>query len=86
MFDKFNDECGVFGIFGHPEAANLSYLGLYALQHRGQESCGIVASDGKTMRAHKSYGKVADVFKDDAIFEDRRNRFGGSRKVIERYK
>jgi amidophosphoribosyltransferase len=70
MFDKFNDECGVFGIFGHPEAANLTYLGLYALQHRGQESCGIVASDGKQLRAHKRYGKVADVFKDDAIFEE----------------
>jgi len=69
MFDKFNDECGVFGIFGHPEAANLTYLGLYALQHRGQESCGIVASDGKKLRAHKAYGKVADVFKDDTIFE-----------------
>ena len=46
MFDKFRDECGVFGIFGHPEAANLTYLGLYALQHRGQESAGIAASDG----------------------------------------
>ena len=46
MLDKFNDECGVFGIFGHPEAANLTYLGLYALQHRGQESAGIAASDG----------------------------------------
>ncbi len=44
--DKFKDECGVFGIFGHPEAANLTYLGLYALQHRGQESAGIAASDG----------------------------------------
>ena len=40
-FDKFKDECGVFGIFGHPEAANMTYLGLYALQHRGQESAGI---------------------------------------------
>ena len=45
-FDKFKDECGVFGIFGHPEAANMTYLGLYALQHRGQESAGIAASDG----------------------------------------
>ena len=70
MFDKFNDECGVFGIFGHPEAANLTYLGLYALQHRGQESCGIVSSDGKQLRAYKRYGKVADVFKNDAIFDD----------------
>lgn len=69
MFDKFNDECGVFGIYGHPEAANLTYLGLYALQHRGQESCGIVASDGSRLRAHKGMGLVADVFKQDSIFE-----------------
>ena len=41
MLDKFKDECGVFGIFGHPEASNMTYLGLYALQHRGQESAGI---------------------------------------------
>ena len=47
MLDKFKDECGVFGIFGHPEAANLAYLGLYALQHRGQESAGIAAADGE---------------------------------------
>ncbi len=70
MFDKFNDECGVFGIFGHPEAANLAYLGLYALQHRGQESCGIVASDGTRLRAHKGMGLVADVFKRDSVFEN----------------
>ncbi|MBA2734200.1 MAG: amidophosphoribosyltransferase, partial [Acidobacteria bacterium] len=49
--DKFRDECGVFGIFGHPEAARLTYLGLYALQHRGQESCGIVSSDGALLRS-----------------------------------
>ena len=70
MFDKFQDECGVFGIFGHPEAANLTYLGLYALQHRGQESCGIVASDGAKLRAYKGMGLVADVFRRDAIFDD----------------
>jgi len=68
MEDKFQDECGVFGIFGHPEAANLTYLGLYALQHRGQESCGIVASDGKRMTAYKKMGLVADVFKRQTIF------------------
>ena len=50
MLDKFKDECGVFGIFGHPEAANMTYLGLYALQHRGQESAGIAASDGEQVR------------------------------------
>ena len=46
MFDKLHEECGVFGIFGHSEAANLAYLGLYALQHRGQESAGIATADG----------------------------------------
>ena len=46
MFDKFREECGVFGIYGHSEAANMAYLGLYALQHRGQESAGIAVSDG----------------------------------------
>ena len=69
MFDKFEDECGVIGIYGHPEAANLTYLGLYALQHRGQESCGIVASDGNRLRAHKRMGLVSDVFKDNKIFD-----------------
>ncbi|MEA3544171.1 MAG: amidophosphoribosyltransferase [Thermodesulfobacteriota bacterium] len=68
MFDKFHDECGVFGIFGHPESANLTYLGLYALQHRGQESCGIVASDGIHLKAHLGMGLVADVFKRDDAF------------------
>ena len=69
MFDKFHDECGVFGIFGHPEAANLTYLGLYALQHRGQEGCGIVASDGLHLKSHLGMGLVADVFRRDDIFE-----------------
>ena len=70
MFDKFKDECGVFGIFGHPEAANLSYLGLYALQHRGQEGCGISAADGSNIRTHVGGGLVADVFKDNKIFNN----------------
>ena len=69
MFDKLHEECGVFGIFGHPEAANLTYLGLYALQHRGQESCGIVASDGMHLKAHRGMGLVSDVFKKDDIFD-----------------
>ena len=56
MFDKFREECGVFGIFGHPEAANLTYLGLYALQHRGQESAGIAASDGARIRVSQGDG------------------------------
>jgi len=62
MLDKFKDECGVFGIFGHPEAANMTYLGLYALQHRGQESAGIAASDGEQVRTAREMGYVADVF------------------------
>jgi amidophosphoribosyltransferase len=63
--DRFRDRCGVFGVFGHPEAANLTYLGLYALQHRGQESAGIVAAapDGK-LRVHRDMGLVSDVFDD----------------------
>jgi amidophosphoribosyltransferase len=61
-FDKFRDECGVFGIFGHPEAANMTYLGLYALQHRGQESAGIAASDNDIVRLTRAMGYVADVF------------------------
>ncbi|MFQ5840276.1 MAG: amidophosphoribosyltransferase [Candidatus Methylomirabilales bacterium] len=60
--DKFREECGIVGIFGHPEAANLAYLGLYALQHRGQESAGIAASNGKAIHLEKAMGLVADVF------------------------
>jgi amidophosphoribosyltransferase len=67
MFDKFKDECGVFGIFGHPEAANMTYLGLYALQHRGQESAGIAASNGERVRISKSMGYVADVFDGETL-------------------
>ena len=68
MLDKFKDECGVFGIFGNPEAANLTYLGLYALQHRGQESAGIVTADGEHMRASRAMGHVAEAF-DEASLE-----------------
>ncbi|MFB3818328.1 MAG: amidophosphoribosyltransferase [Candidatus Methylomirabilales bacterium] len=60
--DRFQDACGVVGILGSPEAANLAYLGLYALQHRGQESAGIAASDGKAVHLEKGMGLVADVF------------------------
>ncbi len=63
------EECGVFGIYGHKEAANLTYLGLYALQHRGQESCGIVSSDGDGLHAHKRMGLVADVFGNQKLFD-----------------
>jgi len=62
MQDKFKDECGVFGIFGHPEASKLAYLGLYALQHRGQESAGIAVANGQRILAHRAMGYVADIF------------------------
>ncbi|HWC95387.1 MAG TPA: amidophosphoribosyltransferase [Candidatus Sulfopaludibacter sp.] len=62
MFDKFHEECGVVAIYGHPEAAKLAYLGLYALQHRGQESAGICTTDGQEIFIHKSMGHVADIF------------------------
>lgn len=67
MFDKLKEECGIFGIYGHPEAANLTYLGLYALQHRGQEGAGIVTSDGSKLHSHKEMGLVADIFGEDVI-------------------
>ena len=63
------EECGIFGIFNHAEASNLTYLGLYALQHRGQEACGIVSSDGKTLYSHKDMGLVADVFGNQETFK-----------------
>jgi len=59
--DRFHDECGLFGIWNHPEAANVAYLGLYALQHRGQESAGIAATDGINFHTEKAMGWVADV-------------------------
>ncbi|HEX2444213.1 MAG TPA: amidophosphoribosyltransferase [Vicinamibacterales bacterium] len=65
--DKLREECGVFGIYNHPEAANLTYLGLYALQHRGQESAGIVASDGQRLRAVREMGYVADAFNERTL-------------------
>ena len=67
MPDKFHEECAVMGVYGHPEASNMVYLGLYALQHRGQESCGIVSSDGKALISHRQMGLVADAFKEDVI-------------------
>ena len=61
------EECGVFGIFGNPEAANLTYLGLYSLQHRGQESAGIVTADGYKLHAHRAMGLVTDIFSGEVI-------------------
>jgi len=62
-----HESCAVFGIYGHPEAANLTYLGLYALQHRGQESAGIAASDGKRVHSEIGMGRVADIFDEDRL-------------------
>ena len=60
--DKFHDECGVFGICGHPEAPALTRLGLYALQHRGQESAGIATSDGEQLSCVRAMGQVSEAF------------------------
>jgi len=65
--DHFHDHCGVCGVFGHAEAAKLSYLGLYALQHRGQESAGIVSTDGVQLHVHKGMGLVEEIFKPEVI-------------------
>src|SRR4029078_13209197 len=67
MFDELHEECGVFAIYGHPEAANLAYLGLYALQHRGQESAGIASSDGRLIHTHRGIGQVADLFTPEVL-------------------
>ena len=61
------EECGVCGIFGHQDAAKLTYFGLYALQHRGQESAGIAVSDGKNIVEHKAMGLVSEVFSEDNL-------------------
>src|SRR5262245_52838225 len=60
--DHFHDQCGIVGVYGHPDAAHLCYMGLYALQHRGQESAGIAAADGARIRLEKGMGLVNDVF------------------------
>ncbi len=65
--DKFKDECGVVAIYGHPEASKLAYLSLYALQHRGQESAGIAASNGEKLQLHKAMGLVSDIFNAEAL-------------------
>ncbi len=62
MLDHFHEECGVFGVYGHPDAAALTALGLHALQHRGQEATGIVAYDGEQFSAHRGLGQVSDNF------------------------
>jgi amidophosphoribosyltransferase len=69
MFDKFREECGVFGIYGHSEASKLAYLGLYALQHRGQESAGIAAADGDLVRTVRAMGYVNEIFDERTLAE-----------------
>jgi amidophosphoribosyltransferase len=66
-FDKFREECGVVAIYAHPEAEKLAYLGLHALQHRGQESAGIVSSNGLTLQPHRAMGLVADIFTEEVL-------------------
>ncbi|MGI9070178.1 MAG: amidophosphoribosyltransferase [Bryobacteraceae bacterium] len=66
-FDKLHEECGVFAIYGHPEAANLVYLGLHALQHRGQESAGIATSDRRKIYNFRKMGHVVDIFTPDVL-------------------
>ena len=65
--DKLHEECGVFGIFGHGEAAALAALGLHALQHRGQEAAGIVTFDGEHFHSQRALGQVGDNFGDAAV-------------------
>jgi amidophosphoribosyltransferase len=67
MFDKFREECGVVAIHGHPEAATLAYLGVHALQHRGQESAGVAAADGERISLHKAMGLVGDIFNEEVL-------------------
>ena len=74
--DHFHDYCGVVGVYGHEEAANLAYLGLYALQHRGQESAGIVSTDGNDLYAHRAMGEVEEIFKPDVL-----NKLPGSASI-----
>jgi amidophosphoribosyltransferase len=65
--DKLKEECGIFGIFGHEEASTLTQLGLFALQHRGQEACGIVSADGEDLHHFREVGLVADVLTEDVL-------------------
>ena len=66
-FDKLCEECGVFAVCGHPEASNIAYLGLYALQHRGQESAGIASSDGRVIHTYRGMGRVAELFTPEVL-------------------
>ena len=65
--DRPKEECGIFAVYGHEDAAKLTYFGLYALQHRGQESAGIIVSDGKHVLEHKAMGLVPDIFDEQTL-------------------
>ena len=65
--DSFKDKCGVFGVYNNPEASNITYLGLHSLQHRGQESAGIISSDGFNYYSHVAMGLVVEIFKQDIL-------------------
>jgi len=65
--DRPRDECGIFAVYNHEEAAKLAYFGLYALQHRGQESAGIFVSDGKRVVGHKAMGLVPEIFNEEVL-------------------
>ena len=67
MTDRFREECGIVGVWGHPEAANLAYLSLFALQHRGQESAGIVSAKDDVLISHRGLGLVSDTFNETII-------------------
>ena len=69
MADRLREECGVFGIFGHPDAAAITALGLHALQHRGQEACGIVSFDGKRFHSERRLGLVGDTFSERTVID-----------------
>lgn len=68
MFNEvksLNEECGVFGIWGHPDAARVTYFGLHSLQHRGQEGAGIVSNDAGKLNGHRGLGLLSEVFKNE---------------------
>ena len=62
---SLNEECGIFGVWGHPDAARVTYFGLHSLQHRGQEGAGIVSNDNGKLYGYRELGLLSEVFKDD---------------------
>ena len=72
MFNEvksLNEECGVFGVWGHPDAARVTYFGLHSLQHRGQEGAGIVTNDAGKLNGHRDLGLLAEVFSDERVLQ-----------------